>query len=257
MTLLPVSGTALAVREPTGEDEIYLVETSLPPLPAFLGLARRVAESAAGEPLGWGDLPATDLDAAALEIRRAWLGDLVRTYVACPDAGCGERIDVSFSIAGYLRHHRPRRPRGVTQPTADGWFSLAGATARFRLPTVADLLVAASREGAAGLLAEQCIDAAEISRGLARRLDRALSALAPNLDGFLGGNCPACEHVVSVRFDPLTYTLIELRNVFSGIHLEVHALASAYGWPEEAILALPRSRRQRYASIIADERGSR
>ena len=256
MTALPVSGTALAVREPTGDDEIYLVETSLPPLPAFLGLARRVA-TVAGDPLDWPGLPATDLDAAALEIRRCWLGDLLRTDVTCPDADCGERIGRSFSIAGYRRHHQPRRPRGVTQAAADGWFSLAGATVRFRLPTVADLLAAASREGSAGLLAEQCVDAAEISRALARRLDRALSALAPNLEGVLGGNCPACEREVSVRFDPLTYTLTELRNAFSGIHREVHALASAYGWPEEAILALPRGRRRSYASIIADERTTR
>jgi hypothetical protein len=208
----------------------------------------------AGEPLDWAGLPATDLDAAALEIRRAWLGDVLRTDVRCPGAGCGERIDVSFSVAGYLRHHRPRRPRGVTEAAAGGWFSLAGATVRFRLPTVADLLAEASREGSAGLLAEQCIDAAEISRALARRLDRAYSALAPNLEDSLGGACPGCGRDVSMRFDPLTYTLTELRNAFSGIHLEVHALAAAYGWPEAAILALPRSRRQRYASIIADER---
>ena len=34
----------------------------------------------------------------------------------------------------------------------------------------------------------------------------------------------------------------------------VHVLAAAYGWPEDAILALPRSRRRRYASAIADRR---
>ena len=57
-----------------------------------------------------------------------------------------------------------------------------------------------------------------------------------------------------MHFDPLTYTLTELLSAFSGIHLETHALAAVYGWPEEAILALPRTRRRRYASIIADER---
>ena len=57
-----------------------------------------------------------------------------------------------------------------------------------------------------------------------------------------------------MRFDPLGYTLAELRNVFSGIYLETHALAAAYGWPEDAILALPRSRRRRYASIIGERR---
>ena len=57
-----------------------------------------------------------------------------------------------------------------------------------------------------------------------------------------------------MRFDPLAYMLAELRQAFSGIHREAHELAAAYGWPEGAILALPRSRRRRYASIIADER---
>ena len=42
MTLLPVSGVGVSVREPTGADEIFVVETSLAPMPALLELARRV-----------------------------------------------------------------------------------------------------------------------------------------------------------------------------------------------------------------------
>ncbi len=255
--MLPVSGTALAVREPTGEDEIYLVETALPPLPAFLGLAERVASTVTGDPIDWPGLPAADLDAAALEIRRTWIGDLIRADALCLGPDCGERIDVSFSIASYVRHHRPRQPRGVARAPGEGWFSLAGAAVRFRLPTVADLVAAASQGNPAAMLSGRCIDAPEISLPLARRLDRALAALAPSLEDVLGGACPACGHEVTVRFDPLTYVLAELRSAFSGIHLETHALASAYGWPEQAILALPRSRRQRYASIIAEERAAR
>jgi hypothetical protein len=258
VTLLPVSGTALAVREPTGADELYLVETSLPPLAAFLGLARRVARTVAGDPLDWANLPAADIDAAALEIRRSWIGDMIRTDTRCPGHDCRERIDVSFSIADYIRHHRPRRPRGLTQAPGEGWFTLSGAGApvRFRLPTVADLLTAASQDRPAETLSYLCINASELSRALARRLDRALSALAPSLEDFLGGICPACGHQVTMRFDPLTYALAELRSDFSGIYRETHVLAAVYGWPEAAILALPRTRRQRYASIIADERPS-
>jgi hypothetical protein len=254
MTLLPVSGTALAVLEPAGEDELYLVETSLPPLPALLGLARRVTRGPAGDPLDWPSLSAADLSAAVLEIRRSWAGDVISTDTRCPDPECQERIDVSFSIGDYLRHHRPRRPRGLTQAPGEGWFALSGAPVRFRLPTVADLLEVASRDRPAELLSYRCVDASELPRALARRLDRAFSALAPSLEDYLGGTCPACGHEVTMHFDPLTYTLTELRGAFSGIHLETHALAAAYGWPEEAILALPRTRRRRYASIIADER---
>jgi hypothetical protein len=254
VTLLPVSGVVLAIREPTGEDEIYVLETALAPLPVILGLARRVAITVAGSPVDWAGLPATDLDAAALVIRRSWIGEVIRADARCPGPGCRERIDVSFGIEDYLRHHRPRRPRSVTDGGGEGWLTLTGAAVRFRLPTVADLLAVASCNEPAEELCGRCIDAPELPPALARRLDRALSALAPNLDDLLGGSCPACGHQVTMRFDPVGYTLAELRQAFSGIHLETHALASAYGWPEEAILALPRSRRRRYASLIADER---
>lgn len=161
---------------------------------------------------------------------------------------------MSFGIAGYLEHHRPRRSRRVTKEADEGWFSLDGAAVRFRIPAVADLLDATSEGVPAETLADRCIDTPEMSSALARRLDRALARLAPRLDDLIGGSCPACGHQVTMRFDPLAYTLAELRNAFSGIYLETHALAAAYGWPEQEILALPRSRRRRYASFIADER---
>lgn len=252
--MLPVSGVALAVREPTGEDEIYVLETTLAPLPAFVELARRVACTSAGRPVDWASLPATDLDAAALITRWSWIGGVIRTDARCPGPGCGERIDVSFGIKDYLEHHRPRRPRSVVAMAGTDWFTLTGATVRFRIPTVADLLAAAACDRPAEELTSRCVDAPELSPALSRRLDRALSALAPNLDDLLGGSCPGCGHQVAMRFDPLGYTLAELRQAFAGTHLEIHALAAAYGWAEDVILALPRSRRRRYASMIADER---
>lgn len=251
--MLPVSRVGLSVREPTGEDELYIVETALAPFPAILGLSRRVARTAGGQPLDWGVLPATDLEAAALIIRQSWIGDVIRTDTWCPAAGCGERIDVSFGIGEYLRHHRPRWPRGVSEGPGAGWYSLAGAAASFRLPTVDDLAAASSRDRPTEELTSRCVDAPDLARALARRLDRALSALAPSLDDLLGGSCPGCGHPVTMRFEPLTYILAELQNAFSGVFVETHALASSYGWPEDAILALPRSRRRRYVSIITDE----
>ena len=148
--MLPVSGAVLAVREPTGADEVFVVETPLAPLPALIELASRVTSSAAGGPLDVAGLPATDLDAAALMIRRAWIGDAIRADTVCPASGCGERIDVAFGIGDYLDHHRPRRPRGVTETPEAGWFTLDRVQVRFRIPTVADLLAASAASPAAG-----------------------------------------------------------------------------------------------------------
>jgi hypothetical protein len=252
--LLLVNGTDLAVREPAGTDEVFVVETSLAPLPALLELVSRVTRSAAGDPVDWPGRPAIQLDAAVLALRRAWIGDTIRTDAACPAPGCCEQIDVSFGIGDYLGQHRPRRPRGVTETVDVGWFTLPRAQARFRIPTVADLLAASCATRPEHVLSSRCVEAPEMSQALARRLDHALAALAPSLDDHIGGACPACGHVVAMRFDPLSYVLAELRNVFSSVYLEVHALAATYGWPEDAILALPRSRRRRYASAIAEGR---
>jgi len=251
---LPVSGVMLSVREPSGNDELFVLEHPHAPLPTLLELACRVGDAATGGPLDWTALPATDLDAAGLLIRRSWLGDTIRTDTTCPGPGCQERIDVSFGITDYIDHHRPRRARGAAVEPEKGWFRLAGAAVRFRIPTVADLLEATSDAPPADTLSVRCIDAPELSSALARRLDRALARLAPRLDDLLGGSCPACGQQVTMRFDPLVYTLAELHSAFSGLYLETHAIAAAYGWPEHEILALPRSRRRRYASIIADER---
>jgi hypothetical protein len=264
--LLPVSGIDLMVREPTGQDELYVVETDLAPVPALLGLAARVARTAAGAEVDWTGLPASDAGAVALTIRQAWLGDAISTDTRCPQPACGERIDVAFGIDDYLRHHSPRQPRGVTTSgvttsgvttsgAADpGWFALTGADVRFRIPTVGDVIAAWYQSEPDAALLGRCVEPAEISRAVARRLDRALSAIAPSLSDLVGGCCPACGHEVALRFDPVSYTLADLRNAFAGLHWQTHAIAAAYGWPEEAILALPRRRRARYASIIADER---
>jgi hypothetical protein len=251
--LLPVSGVTLAVREPTGEDEVFVVETALAPLPAMVELASRVASAADGSALDWGAVAAVDLEAGALLIRRAWLGDLIRTEALCPDSACRERIDVSFGIEQYISHRRSLRRRNVLPAGEDGWYVLRSASARFRVPRVADVLEAMGAEQPALALAERCVEG-DVSGSLARRIDRALEALAPRLEGLIGGRCPACDEQVTLRFDPLGYVLDELREAFGSIQLETHTLASTYGWSEAAILALPRARRQRYVDLIEDER---
>ena len=83
-----------------------------------------------------------------------------------------------------------------------------------------------------------------------------MTALAPSLAGAVTAYCPACGGSDLLRFDPVGYALSELRDAAVGLYDEVHLLASAFGWPEEAILALPRTRRARYAALIRRERAA-
>jgi hypothetical protein len=249
--MLLADAFAIDVREPVGDDELFLLETSLPPARALVALAERVA-TIAGHPPDWDHVAAARLGAVAIAIRRAWIGDRIISDGQCPDHSCAERVDVSFSSQTYLDHHRSRRPRNVSV-CDDGWYRLAGRPVRFRIPSVADLFSADEDAEPAAVLASRCLQPTELPAGAARAVDRAMAALAPSLDGLVGGHCPACGSEVALRFDPLTYTVLELRDAFAGIYRETHALASAYGWSEETILRQPRSRRKCYAAMIFDD----
>lgn len=251
--MLPVSGMTLVVRQPTGLDELFVVESDLPTLLAAVELARRVATAVDGSRLDWTALPAADLEAATLLIRRAWLGDAMHTEAICAAPDCRAPIDVSFSIGRYMAHHRPRRPRGAVSARDGGWYILEGADLRFRVPSVGDLLEAMTTDSPALALSERCVKG-DLSGPLARRVSRVLDALAPRLESRIGGTCPECGHAVAFDFDPTSYVVRELREVFAWIHSDMHTLAYAYGWSEEAILALPRGRRRHYATLIENER---
>jgi hypothetical protein len=247
--VLPVSGLALRVREATGADELVVLEPGPSPVATVVALADRLTTDSAGRTPAWEELPAADVGAIALTIR-------INTDTRCPEPGCHERMDIAFEIPAYVAHHRPRPYSGVRAGQEAGWFDCVGASASFRLPTIGDLLAAAVSADPERCLRERCVHPAAIPAAAARRVSRAMTALAPSLAGDITAHCPACGGSGLLRFDPVTYSLTELRDAARGLYEEVHLLASAFRWPEDAILALPRSRRARYAELIRRQRAA-
>jgi hypothetical protein len=252
--MLPVSGVTLQVREFTGEDELIVLEPAGHPVTMVVRLADRVAVGAAGEVIAWDELPAADLGAIALVIRRAWLGDAIRTEGSCADPACRERMDIAFGISAYLGHHRPRSCRGVLPGREAGRFELAGSGVSFRLPTIGDLQAAISAPDPELCLRQRCVDPPVLPAAMARRISRAMYALAPSPEGPVTARCPACGGDALLHFDPLAYALAELRDAAGDLYEQVRLLASAFGWAERDILLLPRQRRARYAALIHDQR---
>jgi hypothetical protein len=247
--LLPVSGIRLHVREPTGDDELIARNRADRPADTILDLAGRLTRDDAGRPVSWLELPAVELAAAALLIRSAWLGERIRTETLCPVPDCGEPIDVTFLISEYLEHHRPGRYRGlISRP--DGWFGLAGTEASFRLPTIEDLITASREQRGADWISERCIRPAHAPAAVRRRVERALERIAPRLDDHVAGRCPACGADVELFFDPISYVIAELRDLWAGLFADVHELAFAYRWSEASILALDRGRRHSYVAMV-------
>lgn len=266
---LPVSGRKVLVRALTGAEELSLLEAPDDDIAVALTLMTQLArpledESTPGGHDAWPHLTPTDLDFFILRLRQSVLGDHIVSDVYCQASGCSARIDVSFGIDQYLAHHLPARTnlggRGWMAETTDepGWFRIkdspgrsasvsSGAGAVFRLPTAADLRDVATRRDAAAELTRRCIRSEPDSPRQRRIAETAMQAMAPNLSQDLQGECPECGAKIQVHFDPRHYCLKELRDRAKFVYQDVDLLARRYHWSESDILALPLTRRTRYA----------
>ena len=242
MLRLPVSGIDVALRHPDGADDLLLHEAAGPAVAVALALLPRLAG-----PGDWAALCVTDFEVLLLGLRAQVLGEQFALGMACP--GCGERMEIAFRRADFLRGITPRRSDAVVATTPrSGWFALDGAA--FRLPTAGDQAAIAGERDPARRLAERCLDPAGLTGPVRRRIERAMAVMAPAVSRPVAGNCPACGSAVSATLHVTRLVVDELRRAAAAVHDEVDLLARTYHWPESTILALPQVRRRAYAERI-------
>jgi hypothetical protein len=255
MFQLPVSAREVDLRMPGGAEDLLLLEHGGGEVELAIQLIARLARPREGSAPDWAQLPVADIEALLLAIRRMVLGDVIRAGIRCPASGCGARVDVDFSIAAYLGHHRSRIPPWVEPEEEPGWFRLRGQPVRFRIPNGADQAAALCHPYPERELVRRLIQPPGIARGALTRIETAMAAIAPSLSGSLEGRCPECRAAIPVHFDVLHFVLGELKNQAMYFHEDVHLLARNYHWSEESILALPSRRRLRYAELAAEASG--
>src|SRR6266567_2717289 len=190
---LPVSQLEIEVRQPSGNDDLMLLESSTPDVLIALRLAAHVVSMPGGAEPDFSALPVPDLDALLLFLRSRVFGDFLRVLIHCSNSSCGAQVEIGFGIVSYLSHHRPRRPVGVENDTEPGWFRAAAGQVSFRIPTVADLLDASSARRPDQTLVDATIRPSGAAPELRRVAERAMDALAPPLADEVGGSCPECQ----------------------------------------------------------------
>ncbi|RLJ59882.1 hypothetical protein BCF46_0072 [Litoreibacter meonggei] len=167
---------------------------------------------------------------------------------------CGEVYDLSVSLADTPRSDIPVAfpvievdtslgPRRFEVPNGATERALADAA-----PTDAPRVLAAS----CGLDSEASAQAALFNPSDLALIDTQLDAATPDIPDTLTSTCPTCEAETSARIDPLSFAFPNA----AALVQQIHALATAYHWSEDAILDMPSSRRRAYAKLIA-EGGSR
>jgi hypothetical protein len=198
--------------------------------------------------------PVGSRDADLLTLRAVLFGELAQVRLRC--AGCAEELEFALDLRQLLTGDGPAGDAaGPIEVVLGEW------TVRFRLPTPADLLAVgqSASADARSLLMERCVVtvtrdaqsaiAADLPAGVQEKLAEAVAQADPDADLRLDAPCPACGQHTSAVVDAASFLWAELDAWARGTLVEVHLLASTYGWTEPEVLALSPRRRRHYLEL--------
>ncbi|GAB3417816.1 hypothetical protein [Flindersiella endophytica] len=186
-------------------------------------------------------------------LRGRLFGDRMTVCLTCP--GCGQVLEFDLDVGAVTSSVLPvsSEPQTIVR---GAW------TVEARPPTPNDLL--AVRElgdlGAAHeALLERCVLAAsrsgkakrasEIPASVRQAVSAALLRADPGADVQLDATCPECGGQAPAELDIVPYLWAELDAWARSTLLDVHLLASSYGWTEPDVLALSPPRRRYYLEL--------
>jgi hypothetical protein len=199
-------------------------------------------------------MPVGRRDAALIDLRRRLFGPEIVSVATCPT--CGERVEITFQTEDIL-------VLGASDAEGPGSLEVDDFLLTYRLPASRDLLAVqgtgdvneASRQVLEGCLLSAVFQEAPVS--FSQLPESVIDALAarfaeedPQADVQLSLCCPECEEKWEIVFDIASFLWTEVQAVAERLLLDVHVLASNYGWSERDILSLPAARRQFYLQEI-------
>ncbi|OQA44848.1 MAG: hypothetical protein BWY52_01495 [Chloroflexi bacterium ADurb.Bin325] len=235
-----------------------------PPGRALLLLAAACPEF---EPAALARLTVGQRDGLLLALYEQTFGPRVTGVAVCPR--CAAEVELAFDAADIRVGGPP--PEDGPPPTQT--LIVEGYEIVFRAPDSNDLLALAADEAAARetLLARCLVSVAAVDppnlapevelpgpaplsagtqAAIAAAVDAALAEMDPQAEVELNLACPACDQQWQALFDIVAFFWDELTAWAHRMLRQVHVLASAYGWREAEILALPAWRRQYYLEMV-------
>ena len=197
------------------------------------------------------DWPLGHRNRALAELHCSYFGHALEGWTSCPQ--CGEKLE--FNMDGRALAEQPQSQHA--EPVV-----IHGQS--FRLPTSRDLARAAHERDAAAdpdAAAVRLLRACRVDGGddaeqtwSEEELEEAgerMAAADPLAEIVLNFQCPVCEATCHESLDLPTFLWAELEALARRLVMDVHALASAYGWSEREILALSDTRRRLYLEMVS------
>jgi hypothetical protein len=193
-------------------------------------------------------------DERLLDLRERTFGPRLAAISACP--ACSEVLEFTVNAADI-------RVAPASEPAETIDLAHAGYELQFRLPNTLDLATvdqSADRQTNSRHLLRRCVTSArragaeipaeDLPPEVVAAVSQRMAEADPQADVQLDLACPQCEHRWHSPFDIVSFFWSEINALALRLLNEVHALASAYGWSEAAILALAPVRRQAYLDLI-------
>lgn len=200
---------------------------------------------------GVADWPLGRRNRALMQLRCSCFGPALQAWTACPR--CGEKVELNLDAAAMIRQHESCEPAQT--------IVIEGET--FRLPTSRDLARLAKeangeRDSLAAsirLLNACCAEGEKHSERSwseeqLEQIGEKMAEADPLAEILFGFECPACSAVCNQALDLPVFLWEEIEAQIRRVLVEIHALASAYGWSEREILSLSDARRRLYLEMV-------
>ncbi len=235
------------MRTLTGTDFLSLWERGvrLHPLDqGLLALSAALPETPCDSLADW---PLGRRNQALAELRCACFGPGLEGWVPCPQ--CGEKLEFQMDARALIEQGVSRAP-GETIVVNGRSFRLPTSRDLARAARVADPELAAIR-----LLEICCLERDSHSSWSQEEVEAVGDGLAsadPLAETRLAVHCPKCGHDWDETLDLAAFLWSEIEARARRLLMEIHTLASAYGWTEGEILALSEARRALYLEMVRE-----
>jgi hypothetical protein len=191
---------------------------------------------------------------ALAELRAAYFGRSLKGWVLCTN--CGEKLE--FELDGQVIAGEAMED----DETGHSEEPIVVNGRSFRLPTSRDLAEAAQETDprlAAIRIVKNCLIGPEDSPTQSEenwseedleKIGETMAAADPMAETLLALRCSNCGSESQETLDLVSFLWAEIEARARRLLLQVHALASAYGWSEAEILSLSENRRSNYFALV-------
>lgn len=182
-----------------------------------------------------------------LQLHAALFARAIEARVACPE--CATQNEFAVPCDQMLA-------APIAEADAIVELAVDGGTARFRQPRLADIAASANdNDHKASLVGRCCLEGAtDLSASEVDALAAQYEALDPLANIIIGTPCAQCGSAISATVELADFVSSDIGRLVDGLLRDIDCIASAYGWSEAEVLALPSDRRARYVAMIMARR---